>query len=238
MIHITGTIFNVATIITGGFIGLLLGNRLPEKIRFTVMNALGLFTMAYGIKLFLQTNNAMVVLGSLLIGILLGEWWKLEDGLNHIGIWFESKFNKGNGVESKRFIQGFLTSSLLFCIGPMAILGALQDGLTGDFSTLAIKAVIDGFSAIAFASSMGVGVLFSSIIILVYQGGISLLANQLQFLMTDIMLNEISALGGIMLIGLAISSLMEIRKIRVANFLPGFLIVPFMVMIFIYFGIY
>jgi uncharacterized membrane protein YqgA involved in biofilm formation len=236
--HLTGTIFNVATILAGGFIGLLLGNRLPEKIRFTVMNALGLFTMAYGVKLFLQTGNAMVVLGGLLLGVLLGEWWRLEDRLNRIGVWVERKFNNGNNIESKRFIQGFLTSSLLFCIGPMAILGALQDGLTGDFSTLAIKAVIDGFSAIAFASSMGVGVLFSSAIILIYQGGISLLANQLQFLMTDIMLNEISALGGIMLIGLAFSSLMEIRKIRVANFLPGFLVVPFIVLIFIFFGIY
>jgi len=236
--HLTGTIFNVITIIAGGFIGLLLGNRLPEKIRFTVMNGLGLFTMAYGIKLFMQTGNAMVVLASLLIGILLGEWWKLEDGLTHLGGWFERKFNKNKGAESKRFIQGFLTSSLLFCIGPMAILGALQDGLTGDFNTLAIKAVIDGFSAIAFASSLGIGVLFSSIIVLIYQGSISLFANQMQFLMTDVMLNEISALGGVMLIGLAFSSLMEIRKIRVANFLPGFLIVPLMVLIFRYFGIY
>ena len=236
--HLTGTIFNVITIIAGGFIGLLLGNRLPEKIRFTVMNGLGLFTMAYGIKLFMQTGNAMVVLASLLIGILLGEWWKLEDGLTHLGGWFERKFNKNKGAESKRFIQGFLTSSLLFCIGPMAILGALQDGLTGDFNTLAIKAVIDGFSAIAFASSLGIGVLFSSIIVLIYQGSISLFANQMQFLMTDVMLNEISALGGVMLIGLAFSSLMEIRKIRVANFLPGFLIVPFMVLIFRHFGIY
>ncbi len=236
--HLTGTIFNVITIIAGGFIGLLLGNRLPEKIRFTVMNGLGLFTMAYGIKLFMQTGNAMVVLASLLIGILLGEWWKLEDGLTHLGGWFERKFNKNKGAESKRFIQGFLTSSLLFCIGPMAILGALQDGLTGDFNTLAIKSVIDGFSAIAFASSLGIGVLFSSIIVLIYQGSISLFANQMQFLMTDVMLNEISALGGVMLIGLAFSSLMEIRKIRVANFLPGFLIVPLMVLIFRYFGIY
>jgi uncharacterized membrane protein YqgA involved in biofilm formation len=236
--HLTGTIFNVITIIAGGFIGLLLGNRLPEKIKFTVMNGLGLFTMAYGIKLFIQTGNAMVVLASLLIGILLGEWWKLEDGLTHLGVWFERKFNKNKGAESKRFIQGFLTSSLLFCIGPMAILGALQDGLTGDFNTLAIKAVIDGFSSIAFASSMGIGVLFSSIIVLIYQGSISLLADQMQFLMSDVMLNEISALGGVMLIGLSFSSLMEIRKIRVANFLPGFLIVPFMVLIFRYFGIY
>lgn len=236
--HLTGTIFNVITIIVGGFIGLSLGNRLPEKIRFTVMNGLGLFTMAYGIKLFMQTGNAMVVLASLLVGILIGEWWKLEDGLTHLGVWFEKKFNKNKGAESKRFIQGFLTSSLLFCIGPMAILGALQDGLTGDFNTLAIKAIIDGFSTIAFASSMGIGVLFSSIIVLIYQGSISLLANQMQFLMTDVMLNEISALGGIMLIGLSFSSLMEIRKIRVANFLPGFLIVPFVVLIFRYFGIY
>ncbi len=234
----TGTIINFLTIIGGGFLGLFLGNRFSEKIRLTIMNGLGLFTMLYGIRLFTETKNAMVVLISLVIGILLGEWIGIEDRLNNLGIWLEKKFNKAKNADSNRFIKGFLTTSLLYCIGPMAILGSIQDGLTGDFNTLGIKAIIDGISAIAFASSLGIGVLFSSFIVFVYQGIITLLAAQLQFILTDVMLFEVNALGGIMLVGLAISNLLEIRKIRVANFLPGFIIIPFIVLLFNYFGIY
>ena len=238
MMHITGTIINIATILLGGFIGLIIGNRLPEKIRYTLMMTLGLFTFAYGIRLFMQTGNALVVLISLLIGVLLGEWWKIEDLLGKLGILLEKKFNRNKSVDSGKFIRGFLTASLLFCIGPMAVLGSIQDGLTGDFNTLAIKAIMDGISSIAFASSLGIGVLFSSLVILVYQGGLSLLATQLQFIMSDQVLAEFSAIGGIMLMGIAISSLLEIKKIRVANFLPGFIILPIIIWIFTSLNIY
>lgn len=238
MMHLTGTIINVATILLGGFFGLLLGNRLPEKVRYTVMMALGLFTFAYGIRLFMQTGNALVVLISMLIGVLLGEWWRIEDALSHVGVFLEKKFNRNKGIESAKFIRGFLTASLLFSIGPMAILGSIQDGLTGDYNTLVIKAIMDGFAAIAFASSLGIGVLFSSLVILVYQGGLSLLATQLQFIMSDQVLAEFSAIGGIMLMGIAISSLLEVKKIRVANFLPGFIVLPLVIWVFNLFGIY
>jgi len=236
--HLTGTIINVATILLGGFFGLLLGNRLPEKVRYTVMMALGLFTFAYGIRLFMQTGNSLVVLISMLIGVLLGEWWRIEDALSHLGVFLERKFNRNKGIESAKFIRGFLSASLLFSIGPMAILGSIQDGLTGDYNTLVIKAIMDGFAAIAFASSLGIGVLFSSLVILVYQGGLSLLATQLQFIMSDQVLAEFSAIGGIMLMGIAVSSLLEVKKIRVANFLPGFIILPLVIWIFNFFGIY
>lgn len=236
--HLTGTIINVATILLGGFFGLLLGNRLPEKVRYTVMMALGLFTFAYGIRLFMQTGNSLVVLISMLIGVLLGEWWRIEDALSHLGVFLERKFNRNKGIESAKFIRGFLSASLLFSIGPMAILGSIQDGLTGDYNTLVIKAIMDGFAAIAFASSLGIGVLFSSLVILVYQGGLSLLATQLQFIMSDQVLAEFSAIGGIMLIGIAVSSLLEVKKIRVANFLPGFIVLPLVIWIFNLFGIY
>ncbi len=236
--HLTGTIINVATILLGGFFGLLLGNRLPEKVRYTVMMALGLFTFAYGIRLFMQTGNALVVLISMLIGVLFGEWWRIEDALSHLGVFLERKFNRNKGIESAKFIRGFLTASLLFSIGPMAILGSIQDGLTGDYNTLVIKAIMDGFAAIAFASSLGIGVLFSSLVILVYQGGLSLLATQLQFIMSEQVLAEFSAIGGIMLMGIAVSSLLEVKKIRVANFLPGFIILPLVIWVFNLFGIY
>jgi hypothetical protein len=186
----------------------------------------------------MQTGNALVVLISMLIGVLLGEWWRIEDALSHLGVFLERKFNRNKGIESAKFIRGFLSASLLFSIGPMAILGSIQDGLTGDYNTLVIKAIMDGFAAIAFASSLGIGVLFSSLVILVYQGGLSLLATQLQFIMSDQVLAEFSAIGGIMLIGIAVSSLLEVKKIRVANFLPGFIVLPLVIWIFNLFGIY
>jgi hypothetical protein len=128
-------------------------------------------------------------------------------------------------------VRGFLTASLLFCVGPMAILGSIQDGLTGDYKLLAVKSVLDGFASLAFASTLGVGVLFSSPILLVYQGGISLLAGQLNALVSEAMLNEMTAAGGVILIGLALSSILEIKKIRTGNFLPALAVAPLIVWI-------
>ena len=128
-------------------------------------------------------------------------------------------------------MRGFLTASLVFCVGPMTILGSIQDGLTGDYKLLAIKAVLDGFAALAFASSLGVGVLFSTLVILLYQGGLSLLAAQAQALITPAMMSEMTAVGGVLLLGIAISSLLEIKPIRVGNFLPALLIAPLIVAI-------
>ncbi len=126
-------------------------------------------------------------------------------------------------------MRGFLTSSLLFCVGPMTILGSVQDGLSGDYSLLAIKSVLDGFAAMALASTLGVGVLFSALVVLVYQGGLTLLAAQVQTVLTDAMTVEMTAAGGLMLLGLAISSLLEIRRIRVGNLLPGLVVAPVLV---------
>jgi hypothetical protein len=162
----------------------------------------------------------------------LGEWLRIEDGLRNLGGFFERKFIRNpQDQQGSRFIHGFLTASLVFCVGPMTILGAIQDGLTGDYSLLAIKSVLDGFAAMAFASSLGVGVLFSITVIFAYQGGISLLAAQAQALASPAMMNEMNAAGGVLLIGIAISSLLEIKSIRVGNFLPALLIAPLIVAI-------
>ncbi len=226
-----GTIVNFFSIIIGGLIGLLLGSKLKDHLKQTVVNGLGLFTLAYAISLFLETDNALIVLGSVVIGILLGEWWQIEEGLSWLGVRLESKVNKGNGGTdgSARFIKGFLTSTLLFVIGPMAILGSIQDGLSGDFNTLLIKSVLDGFTAMAFASTLGAGVLFSAFPVFLYQGIITLLAQQVQKIATPAMMNELSATGGVILAGLAISSILEIKKIRTGNFLPALLIAPLIV---------
>lgn len=225
----TGTFLNIATVLIGGVIGLVFGARIPEKLKATVIAGMGLFTAAMGLQMFLKTENPLIVLGALLIGTLLGEWWRIEDGLHNLGKVLEQRFSKADDDGSNKFVRGFLTASLLFCVGPMTILGSIQDGLTGDYNLLVVKSVLDGFAALAFTSTLGIGVMFSTIIILVYQGGISLLAAQLNAIVTTSMMNELTATGGVILLGLAISSLLEIKKIRVGNMLPGLLVAPVIV---------
>jgi uncharacterized protein len=231
-----GTLINVAAILIGGSLGLLFGGRLPERLKATVINGMGLFTAVTGIKMFLETQNSLVVLGSLVIGAVLGEWWKIEDGLQYLGEEIEKRFSRSNGENGKTapygdFVRGFMIASLLFCIGPIAILGSIQAGLTGDTNLLVIKSVLDGFASMAFASTLGVGVLFSAAMILVYQGAITLLAAQLNSLATKPMMAELTATGGVLLLGIAISSLLEIKKIRVGNLLPALVIAPLIVWI-------
>ena len=232
-----GTLINVATVITGGLLGLAFGSKLPDKVRSTVVAGLGLFTAALGLNMFMATNNAIVVLVSLLFGGVLGEWWDIERALQRFGSWLQERFVSKSEGENSRFVRGFLTASLVFCIGPLTILGSIQDGLTGDYSLLAIKSVLDGFAALVFASSLGVGVLFSVLVILGYQGGLTLLASQAQAFITEAMIDELTAAGGILLIGIALSSLLEIKPIRVANFLPALFIAPAAVKLLAWFNI-
>jgi len=226
----TGTIINVAAILIGGTIGLLFGSRIPERFKNTVIAGMGIFTSALGMQMFLESENSLIVLGALIIGALIGEWIGIEDGLQTFGQMLEKRFSRDSETgSSSKFVRGFMVSSLLFCIGPIAIIGSIQDGLTGDYNLLAVKSTLDGFAAIAFASTLGIGVLFSSLIILIYQGGVSLLANQLNAIVTDPMMAEMTATGGILLIGVGLSNLLEIKKIRVGNFLPALVTAPFIV---------
>ena len=228
----TGTFINIAAILFGGTLGLIFGARISERYKTTVIAGMGLFTAALGLQMFLKSGNQLIVLGALIIGALIGEWLKIEDRLQAFGQALEQRFSQESetGTGSK-FVRGFMVASLLFSIGPMAILGSIQDGLTGDYNLLAVKSTLDGFASIAFASTLGVGVLFSSIITLIYQGGISLLARQLNAIVTVPMMNEMTAAGGVILLGLAISNLLEIKKIRVGNFLPALAVAPLIVWI-------
>jgi uncharacterized protein len=234
----TGTIINIVTVLLGGTIGALLGDRIPERLKNTVVAGLGLFTLAYGLTSFAKIDNSLIVLGGILVGGLLGEWWKIEDGLRWFGGWLETKMMRRNGAadDQNRFVRGFLSASLVFCVGPMSILGSIQDGLTGDYSTLAVKSTLDGFAAMAFASSLGAGVLFSALVILFYQGGLSLLAAQVHNAVPAVLLNEMitamTATGGVILIAIAISSLLEIKPIRSGNFLPALFVAPLFVLLF------
>lgn len=229
----TGTIINTITVLIGGTLGLFFGSRLPERVKQTVVIGMGLFTLGIGVKMFISTQNSIIVLISILLGGILGELGKIEERLQGFGGKLEKFFIKGNDQveEDNRFIRGFLTASLVFCVGPMTILGSIQDGLTGDYQLLAIKSVLDGFASLAFASSLGVGVLFSVIVVLGFQGSLSLLATQVQALISEAMIIEMTAVGGILLIGLAVSSLLEIKAIRVGNFLPSLVIAPLIVAI-------
>lgn len=239
----TGTIINIATVLLGGTLGLTFGSRLKPRFRETVIMAVGLFTLAVGASMFIgsldvEGENPLVPLVSLLIGGLLGEWWRIEHRLKSLGVSLEVRFTQGvESTEGSRFVRGFMAASLLFCVGPMTILGAIQDGLTGDYQLLAIKSVLDGFVALALASTLGLGVLFSVVMVLTYQGGISLVAAQAQTFLDEVMLAEMSAVGGVLLLGLAIGTVLELRPIRVGNLLPALLMAPLLVFLLRLFGI-
>jgi uncharacterized membrane protein YqgA involved in biofilm formation len=231
----TGTIINVIAILIGGTLGATLGGRLPDRIRQTVMTGMGLFVLAIGLQMFLKTANSLVVLASLVIGIILGEWWQIEEGIRWLGRTLERRLMPRNGTQEEhqarqeRFVRGFFTASLLFCVGPIAILGSIQDGLTGNYQLLAVKSILDGFASVAFASSLGIGVLFSALPILLYQGGLSLAANQIQPFFSNPMMTEMTATGGVVLMAIAISSLLELKPMRTGNFLPALIVAPLLV---------
>ncbi len=231
---LTGTIINTITVLIGGSLGTLLGHRLPERTRETVMHGLGLVTLVVGITMALKTQNVLLVLGSVLVGGILGEWWAIESKLEGIGKRLEQRFGDTTGdavsaaQERSTFIQGFVTASLVFCVGPMTILGAIQDGLTGDYQLLAIKSMLDGFASLAFASTLGVGVVFAALTVLVYQGALSLSAGLAQAILTDPMITEMTATGGVLIMGIALV-LLDLKRVRVGNFLPAIVIAPLVV---------
>ncbi len=232
---ISGTLLNCAAIVIGSVLGLALGSRLPEKIKQSVILVLGMFTVLFAIQLFLKTENAIIPLLSILGGVVIGEWLDIESGLVKLTTRLENRLlpqkpaeKPGNGG----FVRGFLSTSLIYCSGPMAILGAIQNGLSGEISTLAVKSVLDGFASLAFASSLGIGVAFSSLPVLMYQGLISLFASQVQSLLTTSMINELTAVGGIILSCIAVSSFLEIKPIRTANLLPALILAPVITWLF------
>ena len=229
----TGTILNVVTVLLGGCLGTALGQRLPEKTRQAVMHGLGLVTIALGVRMTLDTDNILIVMGSVMLGGMIGEWWQLEDRLQAAGDALQERVKAGTG---STLAQGFVTASLIFCVGPMTVLGSIQDGLLGDYSLLAIKSLLDGFAALALASSLGIGVLFSAVTVLVFQGGLSLLARLAQVGMTEPMINEMTATGGLLILGIGLI-LLDIKRIRLASYLPGIFVAPLIVWLLTVLGV-
>jgi uncharacterized membrane protein YqgA involved in biofilm formation len=214
-----GTIFNVAAIVAGTFVGLMLKQRMPERINSIAMQGLGLVTALIGAKMMIATQNVLIVLVSIVIGGVLGELLQIEERLERFGARVEARFSKERGT----FAKAFVTSTLLYCIGPMAIVGALQDGLRGDISVLLTKSGLDGIASVAFASTLGIGVLFSTLPVAAYQGGITIGAAMLQSYLSMSMVSEMTATGGLLILGIALN-ILQVTKIKVADFLPAILI--------------
>lgn len=217
-----GTLINTVTIVAGTILGTLAGQKYPQKMKETVMNGLGLVTSIIGISMALETQNILYPLSGVASGAIIGEWLNIELWVNNLGESLEKRFGKqSQGL----FAKGFVSATLLFCIGPMAIIGGIQDGLTGDYSTLAAKAAIDGFTSIAFASSLGLGVGFSALPVFLYQGAITLGAGFFDRVFTEQMVTEMTAAGGLLLFAIGLG-LLEIKRIRVANLLPAIFLTP------------
>lgn len=226
-----GTVLNMITVAIGSALGLLLGNRLPDRIQSSVITGLGLVTLVVGLGNANQTGNIVIAVISLVSGIIIGELLRIDVQLERFGGWLQGRFGGGDQhTDRARFITGFVTTSLIFCIGPLTFVGSLQDGmgLPAGFQQLAIKSVLDGFASMAFAASLGIGVAFSLITILVVQGGLAVLGGLLGQFMTTAQINEMTAVGGLILIALSLI-LLDIKKPRAANMLPALVIAPLIV---------
>ncbi|MGE5454119.1 MAG: DUF554 domain-containing protein [Methylocystaceae bacterium] len=225
-----GTLINAGAIAVAAIIGYMIRRGLPENMADTVQKVLGLMVMLIGIQYGLKADNLVVVGLALALGAMLGEWWQVEAGLVKLGDRLEARLGQDH------ISEGFVTSSILFCTGAMAILGSIEDGLTGNHQILLIKSMLDGVFSLLFAASMGIGVAFSAISVLIYQGSITLAAGLVKPLATPILMADLNAWGGILIIGIGLN-LIGLTKIRVANALPGLLVLPFLVQIAAWLGI-
>ena len=221
---LSGTLLNAATVLVGGVLGAMLGTKLPERLRRNVVRGLGLFTVVLGIQGALRTENVLILLFATLVGGLIGAWLSLNARLESLGDALQRRF-KGRGG---RVSEAFVTTSLVFCVGPLTFLGAIQNGLSGDMRLLAIKSVLDGFAALAFAASLGWGVLLSVGTILLYQGGLAAGASLLAGALSEPMLKEMSAAGGLLILGVGMR-LLELKDVAVADFLPAIVVAPLIV---------
>lgn len=216
-----GTIVNSLTIIIGCLIGLIAKNRINEKISETIMNGLALCVIYIGISGALKGEDTILIIVSVAVGAFIGELIDFDERLKNLGNFIESKVNKGNKKKEKISIsEGFVTSSLLFCVGAMAIVGSLESGLQGNHTTLFAKSVLDGVSSIIFASTLGIGVMLSAVTVFVYQGIITIAAGVLASVLSTAVITNMSAVGSILIIGLGLNVL-GATKIKVANILPA-----------------
>jgi hypothetical protein len=234
---LSGTILNAAAVAIGATIGLVAASRVSAKLQESLTTGLGLFTVVLATSMALEVftdpaarpEDALAVLGGLLLGVTIGEWLGLHDRLEAIGGWFQRRLARGD--RPSRIAEAFVTTSIVFCVGPLTILGSLDNGLRGDATLLATKSLLDGVASVAFAAALGAGVYLSIATILVVQGGIALGAFLLAGVFDPVTLLVVTAVGGIALIGVGLR-LLEVKQVRVANFLPGLVVAPLLVRLF------
>lgn len=219
-----GTAINIVAVLVGGGIGTLAGSRLPEGMRKTAMQAIGLVTVLIGVQNFLAFDNPLVPLVSVISGLVIGEVLDIDGALGRFGDSLERRYSKGGSPVSRAFV----TTSLLFCVGPLTVLGSLQDGLSGDYRTLALKSALDFVAALSFASILGWGVLLSAGTILVVQGSLTVAASLFGSFMTEPMIGAMTATGGVLILGLGLG-LLEIKEVKVANMLPALVVAPVLI---------
>ena len=228
---LTGTLLNVATVLGGVLVGLLIGGRMPPRIRDGLTTGLGFFTVllaiSMGIRVFTDAAVApgddLAVLAAVLAGVAIGELLRLHDGLEGLGGWFQGRLARDD--RPSRVAEGFVTASLVFCVGPLTILGSLENGLTGEIRLLAVKSLLDGVAAVAFAAALGPGVALSALTVLVIQGGIAAGAFMLRDVLDAPTILAITSAGGVILLGVALR-LLELKAVRVASFLPALVLAP------------
>jgi len=213
-----GNIVNALSIIVGALIGRILGKGIPENIKTTVLHGLGLGVLLVGLTMALETKKIIIVLVSILLGALVGEIIGIENLLDRLGRTLEEKISAGG--RGGDIAKGFVTASLIYCVGAMAVMGALESGLSGNHSILFAKSLLDGVMSIVLGSTLGVGVAFSALSVFIYQGSITLLAQWLSRFMSQEVVAEMNAVGGLLIVGIALN-ILEIKSIKVGNLLPG-----------------
>jgi uncharacterized membrane protein YqgA involved in biofilm formation len=223
-----GTLINAGAVILGSIAGLIIHSRLPKNIVSIVFQGIGLFTLFLGISMASKTSDFLIMIFSIVIGSIIGELLDIDKSVNRFGEWLKKKVKSKN----EKFSEGFVTSFLLFCMGSMTILGAFEEGLGGEPNLLLAKSVLDMFGSIILSASLGIGVIFSVIPLVVYQGGLTLFAGSLTGFLTDPIINELTAVGGLLLIGLGIN-ILEIKKIKILNMIPSLIIVVILAYFFI-----
>ena len=215
-----GTLVNALAIIAGSLMGLFFGKGIPEHYKVTVQHGVGLSVLLIGIKGALVADNLLVVIISIVIGALCGELCRIEYRLEQLGDYLEKKVNRSEGKEESTFAKGFVTASLVFCVGSMAIVGSLESGLTGNHQTLFAKSVLDGVTSIIFASTLGLGVMFSAAAVFLYQGAITLTAVFMKSFLVPATIQEMTSTGGLLIVAIGLNML-GITRIRVGNLLPA-----------------
>lgn len=220
MYALLGTFVNTIAVLIGGSIGLLLKKGLPERISDTVMKGVGLCVIYIGIDGCLEGNNALITILSVAVGAVIGELLNLDGKVNKLGGWLENRFSKKEGSEKTPIARGFVSASLLFCVGAMTIVGALNSGLSHNHEMLFTKSLLDFISSIIFAASLGAGVLFSAVFVFVYQGAITLLAQFVAPFLTEVVIAEMTCVGSVLIVGIGLN-MIGITKLKVMNYIPA-----------------